>query len=158
MKKKVLLIAGISAGVALATTLGVISIVKKVKKAKLDKELSGDIFNVFDTQCMKEGVCERNYHCVNCSYFRDSAEEAVEDEGTDGVEGDFWTSPEEFNEACKLADETEEDLDYFMETEDDYDDPDDYDDLVDDEGIKAEDDDYEGYPDFNDENDGFGEA
>jgi hypothetical protein len=152
MKKKVLLIAGVSAGVALATTLGIISIVKKIKKAKLDKELSGDIFNVFDTQCMKEGVCERNYHCINCSYFRDSAEKAVEDDGTDTyeVEGDFWTSPEEFHEACKLDGDIEDDLDCFMETEDDYNEDDD---LVDED----EDDEYEDYPDSYYEGDGFGE-
>ena len=69
MKKKVLAIAGVSAGVALVTTLGIISIVKKVRKAKREKDFFGREFggSVFDTpndsfsSPCSEKICRNNF-------------------------------------------------------------------------------------------------
>lgn len=115
MKKKVLAIAGVSAGVALVTTLGIISIVKKVRKAKREKDIFGQEFagSLFDSPC-DERICKNNFDCPRCSCYNNNL-----DSFDDGFldEDDLFEEDSEEEEDL----EAEEDYDY---DDSDYDDSD----------------------------------
>lgn len=127
MKKKVLAIAGVSAGVALVTTLGIISIVKKVRKAKREKDLFGSEFggSVFDTpndsfsSPCSEKICRNNFDCPRCSCYNENLDSF--DDGFLDEDDIFDDYPDD--EEVEVEEESEEDDydDYFCEDEDDED-------------------------------------